>query len=152
MSRFAAFDTNEYCKVWHVSQALLQLLLWDLSPLPFAGFVASARICRNRLSQDLLQLPLTGFLVITFCRTCCDCRLQDSLHGAGFIAAAHCRIRCVLKNRLQLNTAGFVAVQFCKLCCMLEDWVQLHISGLIAFGRACCNCTLQDFLQFVSQD
>lgn len=83
---FAAFDATEYCKVWHVSQASLQLILWDLSPLPFAGFVASARICRNRLSQDLLQLPLTGFVVITFCRTRCMLQGLLQLHIAGFAA------------------------------------------------------------------
>lgn len=82
---FASFDAIQYCKVLCISQGLLQLLMQDLLPLPFAGFVASGRICCNRLLWDLLQLPFAGFVVIVFCRICCILKDPMQLHTAGFV-------------------------------------------------------------------
>lgn len=130
LSRFASLGAIEDRKILRILQGSLQLILRDLLPLPFAGFVASGRICRNHLLRDLSQFA--------FCRICYNRRLQDLLRSEGPVAIAIgricCRIHCNCISRGLLSGGEPVAIAFC----ISQDSLQL---------QSCIRCILQDLLR-----
>jgi len=110
----------------------LQFTLRDLSPLPFAGPLASGRICCHRLSWDLLPSPFVGFAAIAFGGICCNRVLQDLLCAEGLLAVAF---------------AGRVA--FCRTGCGCASQGSLPVAGLIVTPQrgVCRSCVLQGSLR-----